>query len=309
MKSISVLFCFILFLISSIDNAFPAQIPSFYLDCVVAVGVKTSLTMNGNASYVMMEDSPIQWIGTGFFFGKYVNKIDDRTNKYNVFLVTSKHTLKNQRSIFISLRPKTNAPTKNYEISLFDVSGKANYTEHPQDVIDVVVIPINATLFKEQNVKFRFFQSDLHSLTTEEMIRKGIAEGDSIYVLGYPMGVMLDRQCVISRSGSIARIQDALAKRVNNFIADAFVFPGNSGGPIITKPEPTSIQGTQVINAAYLIGMVSGYIRYQEAAVSLQTHRQRILFEENSGLADVIPMDFILETIEAHCKLRNCPKQ
>ena len=33
-------------------------------------------------------------------------------------------------------------------------------------------------------------------------------------------------------------------------------------------------------------------------AVSDQTKRPRIIFEENSGLATVVPVDFIVETVE-----------
>ena len=35
-----------------------------------------------------------------------------------------------------------------------------------------------------------------------------------------------------------------------------------------------------------------------DIAVSQQTHRPRIVFEENSGLAEVIPIDRVNETIE-----------
>ena len=45
--------------------------------------------------------------------------------------------------------------------------------------------------------------------------------------------------------------------------------------------------------------MVSAYIPYQEIAVSTQTDRPRMIFEENSGLGVVVPHDAITETIKA----------
>jgi hypothetical protein len=75
-------------------------------------------------------------------------------------------------------------------------------------------------------------------------------------------------------------------------LIDALVFPGNSGGPVITRPELTSIEGTKRQNNAYLLGVVRAYVPYQDVAISQQTGRPRIAFEENSGLAEVIPMDF-----------------
>lgn len=63
-----------------------------------------------------------------------------------------------------------------------------------------------------------------------------------------------------------------------------------------------AIKGTKSQNAAYLIGIVKGYVPYQDVAYSLQTMRPRITFEENSGLAAVHPVDYIQETITEHIK-------
>ncbi len=80
---------------------------------------------------------------------------------------------------------------------------------------------------------------------------------------------------------------------------DSFVFPGNSGSPAILRPEIVSIEGTSANNAAYLMGIVEGYLAYSDIAISMQTHHQRITFEENSGLAEIIPMDRVNEAIKA----------
>ncbi len=40
-----------------------------------------------------------------------------------------------------------------------------------------------------------------------------------------------------------------------------------------------------------LLGVISGYIPYQDIAISLKTKRPRITFEENSGLTIVVPID------------------
>ena len=44
--------------------------------------------------------------------------------------------------------------------------------------------------------------------------------------------------------------------------------------------------------------MVSSYLPYREVAVSQQTGRPRMIFEENSGLGVVVPFNVIEETIE-----------
>jgi len=70
------------------------------------------------------------------------------------------------------------------------------------------------------------------------MVELGISEGDSVYVLGYPMDLQNpDWHHMIIRSGIIARMRDMLDGVNSNFLLDAPVFPGNSGGPVILKPD------------------------------------------------------------------------
>ncbi|MGB9486715.1 MAG: serine protease, partial [Terriglobia bacterium] len=93
-----------------------------------------------------------------------------------------------------------------------------------------------------------------------------------------------------------------------SFLVDTFIFPGNSGSPVILRPEITSISGTPPQNVAYLIGIVRSYLPYADFAVSQQTHHLRISFEENSGLAEVLPTDYIDGAITDWRKT-NQPKQ
>ena len=76
---------------------------------------------------------------------------------------------------------------------------------------------------------------------------------------------------------------------------DATVFPGNSDGPVLTRPEAVAITGTKTYRTSSLLGMVSGYVPYQDVAVSNQTKRPRVIFEENTGLALVVPADLVIE--------------
>ena len=110
-----------------------------------------------------------------------------------------------------------------------------------------------------------------------------MSEGDFIYVLGFPMGIMApDRQYVISRTGIIARLRDALERPNNDFMIDSMIFPGNSGGPVINKPEIISIEGTNSVSSPYLIGIVASYLTYYtDTTVSKQTGQSRLVFEEN----------------------------
>lgn len=74
------------------------------------------------------------------------------------------------------------------------------------------------------------------------------------------------------------------------------VFPGNSGGPVIYKPEIISIGFRRI---------ETGLDWHHRQLPDLHRNRSepanrttRIVFEENSGLAVVIPIDYVLETID-----------
>jgi hypothetical protein len=47
------------------------------------------------------------------------------------------------------------------------------------------------------------------------------------------------------------------------------------------------------------IGIISGYIPYDEVAVSTQTNKPRVIFEENTGLAVVWSINYVLEILSS----------
>ena len=271
-----------------------ALIPPYYVDTVVAVGTRIS--------------GQITWIGTGFLFGDLTEVTPDGSNEYSVYLVTNKHVVKDFDSIVIRFNPKDNTPAKDYDIALKN-QNQLLWTGHSDPEIDVAIIPINAGVVHDEGMKYGFFHSDKHVATIPTMTARGTSEGDFIFVLGFPMGLIAkDRQHVFVRTGVISRIKDLFENRAKDFVIDSVVFPGNSGGPVVTKPEISSIVGTQATNRSDLIGLVKSYIPYNDVAVSQQTKRPRIIFEENTGLTKVEPVDHIIQTIE-ELKKKNAPQQ
>jgi S1-C subfamily serine protease len=259
-----------------------ALIPSFYLDCVVAIGTTD-------------EEGNHHWIASGFLYGVRLPENEPRT--YQVFLVTNRHVLDDLPHAYLRFNPQADKRAQEFELSLFDDQGQPLWYCHPEPEVDIAVMPVNFDLLEERGMQVDFFKNDQNIATIDEMNELGVTEGDFTYVLGFPMGLVGDyRNAVIVRSGTIARIRDVLTKLDKTFLVDAFVFPGNSGGPVILKPEAIAIEGTKAPNASLLIGIVRAYVPYEDVAVSLQTRRTRVVFEENSGLAAVQPVDFIEET-------------
>lgn len=264
------------------------------MDCVVAIGV---LNDKGEKA----------WVGTGFLFGKHLSSTPDGQKHYKVYLVTNKHVLKGQSTVLLRFNPQSGQAAKDYNATVVDGGGLPKWTGHPNDQADVAVLQVNATILQNEGMKFSFFRSDEGVLRRADMIAREVTEGDSAFVLGFPMGLMaVDHQYVILRSGALARVRDFLDSRSDEYIIDVQVFPGNSGGPVILKPELASIEGTKNQTSAGLIGLVKSYIPYRDVAISQQTGRPRVIFEENSGLSLVEPVDHILQAIDTD-ELRKQP--
>jgi S1-C subfamily serine protease len=270
-------------------------IPGAFPNAVVALG---STTIPGQ---------PIpQWFteGTGILYGYLVqNDPNPARRKYEVYLVTNRHVIEEHQGANISVRlnpTNSSMPARTFDLPIRDASGKSSWFFHPDPNIDIAAIQLNGQILRDQGLLDVFFANDIFGANKKKLRELDIMAGDGVFVLGFPMNLTgAQRNYVIARQGCIARISDMLDGTDQSYLIDAFIFPGNSGSPVVLRPEITSIQGTKPQTTAYLIGIVRSYIPYTDVAISIQTKRPRISFEENSGLAEVLPLDYIDEAIKA----------
>jgi len=262
-----------------------ALIPPFFLDAVVTIGYKK-------------DDGSKDWVASGFLIGEYLKGEGD-DKRYWVYLATNRHVFEGKKEAFVRFNPQEAQPAREYTLRLENEDGTRRWSTNPDPNVDVAVIPINVDLLKNQSIQYFFFRSDEDVAERKKLLEIGMTEGDFVYILGFPMGLTGgERNFVIVRQGVIARIRDALTGPSQEYILDAFVFPGNSGGPVVSKPERLRITDTKSVSQSFLIGMVKSYIPFREVAVSAQTGRPRVVFEENSGLAAVVPIDFVREAFK-----------
>ena len=173
----------------------------------------------------------------------------------------------------------------------------ANWVDNPRGK-DVSVIAVNLNTLRDKKFEFSFFQSDNFVERIDQMRANGVSAGDGIFVLGFPMDMAgAQRNYVIVREGAIARVGEMLDRASDTFLIDLFVFPGNSGGPVVLRPDLFAVNGTKPQVNSLLIGIVVESVEYDDTANSQQTGRARITFEENSGLAVVLPVDYVEETV------------
>ena len=253
------------------------------LNSVVAIGNINSQNPNNK-----------NWIGTGFLIG-YRNDISNDNDE--VYLVTNKHVVRNQQTLYIRFNMQDiSKGVEDYPLQIKDINdGRYLFSLHPNNDVDIVACSLNLQFLKDKKSLFNFFDINKDVYFLNDMREKEILEGNLVYSLGFPMNLVTQNiQCPICRLGCISRISDIFSLRNPiNFLVDAQTFPGNSGGPIICRPECVK----NYIEPK-LVGILHSYIPYKEYLYSQQTGQLRSQMEENSGLTVVHPVDRILEVIK-----------
>lgn len=216
-------------------------------------------------------------IGTGFLV---------RTEGHHILLVTAKHVVE-------PAVKSTATSGQRLGYRLTTGSGSSIVWE------DDLVKGNGAWNFSTADIACRrvWWPGETHVMTIAAenfLTADSVAVGAPLLVLGFPLGLRSpDHPRPIARHGIVGRAEP------DGLIADLFVFPGNSGGPVMYAP-PIGLGGsTQFLTDEKLVGVVSSYIPYREPAVSPQTHQLRVMFEENTGLANIVPTDRLIELLQS----------
>jgi hypothetical protein len=210
-------------------------------------------------------------VGTGFFVA---------TARDHLLLVTAKHVVQDDKGgLLTDLAYRVNRAGGSSQL-LRDAdlvkAGVGTWFLAPQDDVAVRFVPIVGGASVKAMPLDRFIE------------QSQVDAGPPLAALGFPMGLRsLDHALPIARRGMVGRADS------NSLLADLFVFPGNSGGPVLYVPAfktgGNSFGGADLVRDEMLVGIVSSFIPYSEVAISEQTRRPRVVFEENSGLTNLVP--------------------
>ena len=259
-----------------------AVIPKFFFDAVVAIGINV--------------DNETKWIGTGFLVGRK----DEISKLYTIYLITNYHIIENKTEIIVRFNQKDIFDYRDYGIKLI-VENIENYSKH--DNADIIAIQISPKVLNNDNSEFNWFSLDKHALTVEQMQETDVVEGCLVYSLGFPINMIGEhRKNPICRLGCISRVSDLFDNKSNEYLIDLQAIPGNSGAPVINRPEETCIRGTTHNTSSNLIGIISGTIDYSEQCDDDKCHREH---EKNSGIAIVHTVDAIIEVVEKEYNRRS----
>lgn len=259
-----------------------AIIPKVYLNSVVSIGVRD-------------DAKKIHWIGTGFFIGRN----SDKEGEIVPFLVTNKHVFKGKDTVVIRMQKKGCNDLEEVDYPLLNIDKSPRYVLHDMDDIDIAVLRINAQYIINNNLEFPYIDIDNNAMSSFELRNNGAEEGSIVYMLGFPMGLVnVSSNNPISRMGCISRMTEVQINEQHNMLVDIQNFPGNSGSPIITRPEFISVGDSSSLHKSVLVGIVHSYIPYQESLINSQTKQVVEIRSENSGIANVHPVEYIRDIID-----------
>jgi len=170
-------------------------------------------------------------------------------------------------------------------------SFKVEWILHGNPEVDIAIIPWPIDLANDDAM-----------VVSEELFTKSdrIFELYDVFFISYQPGIEItSRIAPVLKTGTVSTINSD-----KSFYINASAFPGNSGSPVFLKPSPLRFDENNISAGGNnldgtFIGIVGNYITYQEVAVSVQTRRPRIVFEENTGLSKVWPVEFILEILNS----------
>ena len=271
-----------------------ALIPPAYLNSVISIGVEKKNEKN----------EPIfRSIATGFLVGKPIGEKNEKGERsFRLFVVTNRHVFYNDKTkqyvkeVLLRFNTTENK-SHHFKVNLLNADSKPIWSMHTNEKVDLAVLPINAGAISDAKIDFYFFrENDL--FFAKDFKSKNVSTGDGLFVLGFPMSISgKAKNFVIVRQGIIARVDEEVLEDGFYYI-DASAYPGNSGGPVIVKPEVVTIQGTQSNGSAGLIGVISSGETYSDVAVSQQTGEAKVIFTEQTGLVRVVPVEFVYEIID-----------
>ncbi len=213
-------------------------------------------------------------------------------------LITAKHVVFNNEKkelkdgdLWIAFNTRDNKIVKR---SIKEIKEKfgVEWIFHNKDKVDLAII---LTALDLQNDDVKVVDSELF-LKIEQLY-----ELYDVFFLSFQPGIPTEDVIKpVIRNGTISRIN-----RDKTFYIDGFAFPGNSGSPVFLKPSPIRFDrgnislGGDPLGGKF-VGIIGEYLPYQEIAVSIQTGKPRVIFEENTGLSMVWSIEYLNEIIESN---------
>ena len=202
--------------------------PRYYLNSIVAIGI------HGPDGF--------KPVGTGFLYKSI------RGQETVPVVVTNRHVM-----------DQTSRGQPAYRFDRWDQGGRIGRGEevgaqpwipHPDPAVDLAVGLSASALSPQYSGSYSYLRST-NAVRRENNPTHSLGEGDGVFVFGFPLGLVGERSNnVIVRHGILSRVQGWLRGDEQDFLIDCSAFPGNSGGPVVLRPESFSRDGSTISQTA-----------------------------------------------------------
>lgn len=196
--------------------------------------------------------------GTGFIF-----RFADTGDSYVPAIVTNKHVIRDsvEGKFNLTLSDYNNNPIISEHLCLIIDNFMGNWIFHPDQNIDLCIMPITHLLNQSMKIGKRFFFISLDKSlipTSEELSNLTLLE--EIIMVGYPNGIW-DKvnNMPIMRKGITATHPKINWNGKPEFMVDAACFPGSSGSPVFLFNQgsyPVKSGGLTIGNRVKLLGIL-----------------------------------------------------
>lgn len=170
--------------------------------------------------------------GTGFFYS-----LDRNEDKHIPVIVTNKHVVHGATKgrFLLTLRNAAGGPdignAKSFELDNF----QARWLPHPDNEVDLCVMPIAALLREAESTNTQFYFTTLgKELIPTASDMNDMLGLESVLMVGYPNGLWdKTNNLPIFRKGVLASDYKMDWNGKKEFLIDAACFPGSSGSPVL----------------------------------------------------------------------------
>jgi hypothetical protein len=248
--------------------------------------------------------SGYQAVGTGFFVTA------DTSPPFRAVMFTAAHVFEGvceagTSEVYLRIEESPSVPdvqVQRYALTICDrivvgnnLTFRPRWIRHPRADL-AAIIPQSAPGVHFPDV--RPFPASFIA-KAEDWTKWKVGEGEDVLAIMFYPNATPDRpSSPIVRQGVIAEAEE----QTDTLLLSLTVFPGNSGAPVILRPTGIHFSleaGTEIglVNPPLLLGVVIEYVPYYEPAISPQTRRVRVMFEENSGLTRIVRSERISELL------------
>ena len=250
------------------------------------------------AIFATPDDEYLGYSATGFFC-RHRSGFDNAFD--GLFLVTSARAVDgNLANVSLLCWPRRGERPKRYRAP--GAGGLALGTWVVAPELDLAVLHLDRERLAADAVRYRGFDADFRTLTTRDMKKRGIGEGDDVRILGFtPLGPSIPLRAMVRR-GIIARVQDCYRRTSETFLLDATIVDGNRGSPVIMRLE-RGVDGRPLAQPTIqLVGVVSGYLPSRGTPLQVGDDGKTLLVQPHTGLVRVVPVNGLLELLETAAK-------